>query len=104
MKLAQLISANPRDIVKIREDSTIAAAADTITAEKIGAILVEDSSGTIVGILSERDIVRGMGPHAPPLPNNIHHGPIFRKAGCQGSLDFLHNQEDVAVRGSRRLG
>ena len=61
MKLAQLISANPRDIVKIREDSTIAAAADTITAEKIGAILVEDSSGAIVGILSERDIVRELG-------------------------------------------
>ena len=67
MKLAQLISANPRDIVKIREDSTIAAAADTITAEKIGAILVEDSSGAIVGILSERDIVRGMGPHGADL-------------------------------------
>ena len=67
MKLAQLISANPRDIVKIREDSTIAAAAGTITAEKIGAILVEDSSGAIVGILSERDIVRGMGPHGADL-------------------------------------
>ena len=67
MKLAQLITANPRDIVKIREDSSIAAAANTITDEKIGAILVEDAGGAIVGILSERDIVRGMGPHGADL-------------------------------------
>ena len=67
MKLAQLFTGNQQDIVKIRDDSTIARAADIITEKKIGALMVEDAAGKIVGILSERDIVRGMGPHGANL-------------------------------------
>ncbi len=67
MKLAELIKGKQKEIVKIRDDSKIAAAASTMTAAKIGALLVEDGAGEIVGILSERDIVRGMGPHGADL-------------------------------------
>jgi CBS domain-containing protein len=67
MKLAELIKGQQSDIVKIRENSKIAAAANTMTDNKIGALLVEDDTATIVGILSERDIVRGMGPHGADL-------------------------------------
>jgi len=67
MKLAELIKGKQKEIVKIRDDSKIATAASTMTAAKIGALLVEDGAGEIVGILSERDIVRGMGPHGADL-------------------------------------
>jgi CBS domain-containing protein len=67
MKLAELIKGKQKEIVKIRDDSKIAAAASTMTEAKIGALLVEDGAGEIVGILSERDIVRGMGPHGADL-------------------------------------
>ena len=67
MKLAQLIKGKQKDIVRIRANSKIADAANTMTSNKIGALLVEDDGGTIVGILSERDIVRGMGPHGADL-------------------------------------
>jgi CBS domain-containing protein len=67
MKLAELIKGKQKEIVKIRDDSKIATAASTMTAAKIGALLVENSAGEIVGILSERDIVRGMGPHGADL-------------------------------------
>jgi len=67
MKLAELIKGKEKEIVKIRDDSKIAAAASTMTEAKIGALLVEDGAGEIVGILSERDIVRGMGPHGADL-------------------------------------
>ena len=67
MKLAELIKGKQKEIVKIRANSTIAEAASTITQHKIGALLVEDQGGAIVGILSERDIVRGMGPHGADL-------------------------------------
>ena len=67
MKLAELIRGKQNDIVKIRANSNIADAANMMTSNKIGALLVEDDEGAIAGILSERDIVRGMGPHGADL-------------------------------------
>jgi CBS domain-containing protein len=67
MKLAELIKGKQKEIVKIRANSTIAEAAATITQHKIGALLVNDEGGSILGILSERDIVRGMGQHGADL-------------------------------------
>jgi CBS domain-containing protein len=67
MKLAELIKGKSPEIVKIRANSTIAEAANTIAQHKIGALLVDDEGGSIVGILSERDIVRGMSQHGADL-------------------------------------
>ena len=67
MKLAALIHGKSHEIVKIREDHSIAEAAITLTEKKIGALLVEGQDGKIAGILSERDIVGGMGPHGADL-------------------------------------
>jgi CBS domain-containing protein len=67
MKLAELIKSRHSEVVKIRTDSKIAEAANTMTQKRIGALLVEDAAGAITGILSERDIVRGMGPHGADL-------------------------------------
>ncbi|MCP4766426.1 MAG: CBS domain-containing protein [Gammaproteobacteria bacterium] len=67
MKLAELIKGKQNDIVRIRANSSIADAANMMTSNKIGALLVESDAGEIVGILSERDIVGGMGPHGADL-------------------------------------
>lgn len=67
MKLAELIRGKSHEIVKIRADRNIAEAAIALTENKIGALLVEDQNGKIVGILSERDIVGGMAPHGADL-------------------------------------
>jgi CBS domain-containing protein len=67
MKLVELIKAKQKEIIQIGADRTIAEAADTIAQNKIGALLVDDGAGTIVGILSERDIVRGMSQHGANL-------------------------------------
>jgi CBS domain-containing protein len=67
MKLADLIRDKNPEVFKIGAKSSIATAAVTLTEKRIGALLVEDEDGKIVGILSERDIVRGMGPHGADL-------------------------------------
>ena len=67
MKLADLLRNKDSEIVRIGAHSSIAAAARLLTEKKIGALLVEDEDGGIVGILSERDIVRGLGPHGADL-------------------------------------
>ena len=67
MKLIELIKGKQEEIIQIGADRTIAEAANTIAQNKIGALLVDDGAGTIVGILSERDIVRGMSQHGANL-------------------------------------
>jgi CBS domain-containing protein len=67
MKLVELIKGKQKEIIQIEADRTIAEAANTIAQNRIGALLVDDGAGTIVGILSERDIVRGMSEHGANL-------------------------------------
>ncbi len=67
MKLAELIRGKSHEIIKIRDNRSIAEAATALTENKIGALLVENDDDAIVGILSERDIVGGMGPHGADL-------------------------------------
>ncbi|AKR56514.1 inosine-5-monophosphate dehydrogenase [Youhaiella tibetensis] len=40
-------------------------AVDILNANNIGAVVVTDRSGSVIGILSERDIVRQLGVHGP---------------------------------------
>ena len=67
MKLAEMLRGKSAEIFRIKSDRSIAEAATMLTENKIGALLVEDADGAIVGILSERDIVGGMGPHGADL-------------------------------------
>jgi CBS domain-containing protein len=56
-KGAQVISVNPED--------TIHQVAITLAQHRIGAVLVSDAHGGMLGIISERDIVRGMAAQGP---------------------------------------
>ena len=67
MILAELMRGKNQNVIKIKSSACIADAATTLTENNIGALLVDDDSGNIVGILSERDIVGGMGPHGADL-------------------------------------
>ncbi len=67
MKLTELLQASGQEVITIKSRDSIANAADALTKNKIGALLVEGEDGKIIGILSERDIVGGMGPHGADL-------------------------------------
>lgn len=51
------------EVVAVAPDDTVSKAARVLTDRRIGAVLARDDSGKIVGILSERDIVRGIARH-----------------------------------------
>ncbi|MCP3690376.1 MAG: CBS domain-containing protein [Gammaproteobacteria bacterium] len=56
-----------KEVLKMGTNDSIAKAATLMTENKVGALLVEDANAQIVGILSERDIVGGMGKHGADL-------------------------------------
>lgn len=55
--VSDILSGKGADVVSVRPGDTIADVAALLSGKKIGAVLVRDQTGTVVGILSERDIV-----------------------------------------------
>ena len=48
-------------VFSVRPDATVQDAIDLLSAHNVGALLVMETDGKVVGILSERDIVRKVG-------------------------------------------
>ncbi|HEY1385843.1 MAG TPA: CBS domain-containing protein [Dongiaceae bacterium] len=75
MKVGQILKAKGTRILSIRLREPVAAAAKLMVAENIGALVVTDvvltEGSTVVGMLSERDIVRALvtrGPDVMKMP------------------------------------
>jgi CBS domain-containing protein len=53
------LASKGRSVITVRPDSQVREAVSLLTRHGIGALVVSDESGKPVGIISERDIVRG---------------------------------------------
>ncbi|MGB8896587.1 MAG: CBS domain-containing protein [Pseudolabrys sp.] len=60
MSLKSILAAKGSEVVSIDSVADLAAAAQLLTKRRIGALVVLDTGGRLVGIVSERDIVRAM--------------------------------------------
>lgn len=58
MTIAKILSAKGRAIMSAEPHDTLQSAAGLLTRLKVGALVVLDSQAKLIGILSERDIVR----------------------------------------------
>jgi CBS domain-containing protein len=58
MTVAAILRGKPERLIGLEESSSLAEAAQLLTRERIGALIVRNSSGEMTGIISERDIVR----------------------------------------------
>lgn len=58
--ISGILKGKGSDVVSVGPDDLVMAVARTLTERGIGAALVRDAAGQVLGIISERDIVRGM--------------------------------------------
>ena len=66
MLVRQILSTKSSgDILSVTPDATISAAVEVLSQNRIGALVVFDADKALVGILSERDIVRELGRKGP---------------------------------------
>ena len=63
MTLGSILRLKGSDVAHVALDTTIAAVAEFLTQRRIGAAVVCDSAHRLVGIISERDIVRSLARH-----------------------------------------
>lgn len=60
MTIACVLAGKGRDVVTSRQDATLVNIAALLAAKKIGAVVIVDSAHNILGIASERDIIRAI--------------------------------------------
>ncbi|MFP6696462.1 MAG: CBS domain-containing protein [Alphaproteobacteria bacterium] len=60
MYVERILALKGNDVISVTTNETIGVAANILSKNRIGAILVRDDDGFVRGVLSERDIVRGL--------------------------------------------
>ena len=63
MNVQAILEAKGHDVVTTRPETSIADVCRLLQRRRIGAVPVVDDAGTILGILSERDMVAGLSEH-----------------------------------------
>ena len=63
MQISDLLGHKGSEVISILPSETLAAAAKKLTEHRIGALVVRDRLGRIVGMISERDLVNAMTEH-----------------------------------------
>jgi CBS domain-containing protein len=58
MTVKSILAEKGTEVLTIGKDTTVSDAVSLLAKHRIGALVVADSSGTIRGIISERDIIR----------------------------------------------
>jgi len=60
MSVRQILKAKGHTVVTVRQDTTIRDVVATLARERIGAVVVSDDGEAVAGILSERDVMKGL--------------------------------------------
>ncbi|PNG26875.1 CBS domain-containing protein [Methylocella silvestris] len=61
MTIARILAEKGRNVSTIQPHRTLAEVLQILAIQNIGAVVVTDAEGAVLGILSERDIVRALG-------------------------------------------
>ena len=60
MQVKHILGNKGRDVVTISADATLSEAARELARHRIGALVVKNDDGSLLGVISERDIVRAV--------------------------------------------
>ncbi len=63
MNVAQILGQKGRDVLTAAPHNTLQEASQLLGRRRVGALVVVDAAGAVLGILSERDVVRAVGVH-----------------------------------------
>lgn len=67
MSIASILSEKDGTVVTMTPDQSISDAARLLAEKRIGAVVITDEQGGVSGILSERDIVKGLATSGPSV-------------------------------------
>jgi CBS domain-containing protein len=89
MTVASILKQKSDRLISAKEADSLAAVAQILTSENIGAVPVLDSGGDMVGIISERDIVRQIAREGPGVLSQPVGTVMTRNVVCCGPDDSV---------------
>jgi len=72
MHIAEILAKKGTDVITVSPDDTIGHAADVLAERRFGALVVSIGDASIDGIISERDLVRGLS----QFGNEVRNQPV----------------------------
>ena len=60
MYVADILNAKGTEVIATGPTETVAATANLLNDRRIGAVIVRDAKDNVIGVVSERDIIRGI--------------------------------------------
>ena len=102
MRISDVLARKGSLVATVRPTTTINAALDKLAEHNIGALVVTDADGAIVGIVSERDIVRALPQRGPEVLNaevsEIMTSPLVTATPHTDVVDAMRSMTDKRVR------
>lgn len=68
MRVANILQSKGSSVKTITADATVRELSRQLSTDSIGAVVVVSSGGRLAGIISERDVARGLADHGAALP------------------------------------
>lgn len=70
-RVATLLQGKGHDVLTVTPESSVAALVKLLAEKRIGAVPVVDGAGHVAGIVSERDVVRGLAADSAVLERRV---------------------------------
>lgn len=104
MLVANILKAKGSEVKTIRPSETVQAAAEKLVAEAVGALVVVNGSRSIEGIITERDVSRGVA----AFGRGVHDLPVSRLmtssvVTCSAKDPIAHVAKVMTERRMRHL-
>lgn len=98
MLVKHILQEKGRDVVTVAADATLSDATRVLAGRRIGAVVVQDGSGSIAGILSERDVVAALaGRSVQALAEAVSRHMSPRVSTCRDS-DTVEDLMELMTR------
>jgi CBS domain-containing protein len=102
MTVANILAAKGRDVVTIEPSASLADAAKLLAEKRIGAVLILGADRRIVGILSERDIVRALAERGADVLGEPVSMAMTRKVSTCNEAELVFNVSERMTAGKFR--
>jgi CBS domain-containing protein len=102
MTVKAILEAKGYDVVSIGPNEKLSQAVALLAERRIGAVVVTNGDGKIVGILSERDVVRVLGRDGPASLDHIVRDVMTPKVKICNENHTINEVMEIMTRGRFR--
>jgi CBS domain-containing protein len=91
MHAADILKRKGTQVISVADSELVSEAVEKLHTNHIGALVVLDGGGHVTGIISERDIVRGLSEYGPEVLSRRVSGLMSRKLHVCGPRDDIRD-------------